>query len=118
MFVFHCSVGEGGRERKRGREGKMEGRRKGEMEGGRERKKEKVGIALFSTLQESVELGVWEEGEGGEGGWEGEMGREEGAVVQSSRAVLAAHRKEEREKRRKLQEALRLYCQFCHMTVM
>ena len=47
---------------------------------------------------------MWEEEEGENGGWEGEMGREEGVL---SREVLAQQRLEEREKRRKLQEALR-----------
>ena len=40
------------------------------------------------------------------GGWEGEMGRE-GSLVVASREAVAQKRKEEREKRRKLQEALR-----------
>ena len=40
-------------------------------------------------------------GDGG-GGWEGETGKEE-----VSRQVLAQQRREEREKRKKLQEALR-----------
>lgn len=53
-----------------------------------------------------MELGVWEE-EGEGGGWEAEMGREEGAVMVASREAMAQHRREEREKRRKLQEALR-----------
>ena len=58
----------------------------------------------LSQWQDSVELGVWEEQEGG---WEDEMGREEGALVEESREVLLQKKREEREKRRKLQEALR-----------
>ena len=38
------------------------------------------------------------------GGWEGEAGREEVTSLQ----VMAQQRREEREKRKKLQEALRL----------
>lgn len=63
-------------------------------------------VCVCACVQEdSMELGVWEEEEGG--GWEAEMGREEGAVMAASREAMAQHRKEEREKRRKLQEALR-----------
>ena len=50
---------------------------------------------------------MWEDGERESGGWEGEMGREEGSLVVASREAIAQKRKEEREKRRKLQEALR-----------
>ena len=40
------------------------------------------------------------------GGWEGEMGREEGSLVVASREAIAQKRKEEeREKRRKLVQA-------------
>ena len=50
---------------------------------------------------------MWEDEEGvREGGWEGEM--EEGALLTASREARAQQRREEREKRRKLQEALRL----------
>ena len=55
--------------------------------------------------QETSELGEWADEEVVEGGgWEGEAGREEVTSLQ----VMAQQRREEREKRKKLQEALRL----------
>lgn len=68
------------------------------------------GVDMLLCCQGSVELGVWEDVEGEAGGWEGEMGREEGALMVASREAVAQQRREEREKRRKLQEALRCAC--------
>ena len=50
---------------------------------------------------------MWEDEQGEGGGWEEEMGEAEGALVAASREALAQQRREERDKRRKLQEALR-----------
>lgn len=63
----------------------------------------------FTSLDTGGELGEWKEegGGGGGGGWEGETGREEGILVMASREAIAQQKREEREKRRKLQEALR-----------
>ena len=59
-------------------------------------------------VQDSGELGEWEEEEEGGGkGWEVQTGQEEGSILVASREAMAQQKRAEREKRRKLQEALR-----------
>ena len=54
-------------------------------------------------MQEQVgELGAWNDDEGEEGGWE-----EQGDLLTDSQHALRIKRENEREKRRKVQEALR-----------
>ncbi|CAI8024007.1 hypothetical protein GBAR_LOCUS13988 [Geodia barretti] len=66
--------------------------------------KRKFAVEAEFIGQETSELGEWADEEVVEGGgWEGEAGREEVTSLQ----VMAQQRREEREKRKKLQEALR-----------